>query len=135
MDFAEGESDKFFVGAEDFNIYQCGLHSDSRNHVELGLTGHHAPVTALNAHPGLSQSEKHGEMSDLLLSSSMDWTVKLWHPKERTTPLLTFESSQEYVYDVQWSPSHPSVFASVDADGFVDIWDINKDREAPQVRK
>jgi len=92
-------------------------------------------VTGLNVHPGLSQSEKYSEMSDLMLSSSMDWTVKLWHPKERTTPLFTFESSQEYVYDVQWSPSHPAVFASVDAEGYVDVWDINRDKDAPIIRR
>ena len=28
---------------------------------------------------------------------------------------------------------HPSVFASCDGDGFVDVWDINKDVESPVV--
>jgi dynein intermediate chain, cytosolic len=37
------------------------------------------------------------------------------------------------VYDVQWSPIHPSIFASCDGDGFIDIWDINKDKESPIV--
>mmetsp|Transcript_37121 Transcript_37121/g.48796 ORF Transcript_37121/g.48796 Transcript_37121/m.48796 type:complete len:133 (+) Transcript_37121:1536-1934(+) len=74
-------------------------------------------------------------MADLLLSSSMDWTVKLWQPGTRSKPLMTFESGQEYVYDVQWSPTHPSVFASCDADGFVDIWNINGNVEQPVVRK
>lgn len=35
------------------------------------------------------------------------------------------------MYDVQWSPMHPGVFASCDGDGFVDVWDINKDTESP----
>ena len=76
-------------------------------------------------------------MSELMLSASMDWTVKLWYPKNEysTLPIFTFESSQEYVYDVQWSPVHPSVWASVDGDGFVDIWDINRDTESPIVHK
>ena len=75
-------------------------------------------------------------MTELVLSSSMDWTVILWNPKESTTkPLFTFESSQEYVYDVQWSPTHPSVFATCDAEGFVDVWDINRDKEMPVERK
>jgi hypothetical protein len=30
---------------------------------------------------------------------------------------------------------HPSVFASCDGDGFIDVWDINKDVEAPIFRK
>ena len=91
-------------------------------------------MTSLSVHPGTSQNAQYPEMTDLLLSSSMDWTVKLWSPKERTSPLFTFEASQEYVYDCQWSPTHPSVFASCDAEGFVDVWDINKDKEAPLVR-
>lgn len=37
------------------------------------------------------------------------------------------------MYDVQWSPMHPSIFASCDGDGFVDVWDINKDIESPVV--
>jgi len=53
------------------------------------------------------------DMSELMLSASMDWTVKLWYPKNKfvDVPIYTFESSQEYVYDIQWSPVHPSVFA------------------------
>ena len=88
----------------------------------------------MHVHPGLSQSERYSEMSELVLSGSMDWTVNLWNPKERSQPLYTFESAQEYVYDVQWSPTHPSVFASCDAEGFVDVWNINRDKETPVVR-
>lgn len=86
-------------------------------------------------HPGTIQSEKNGDISDLMLSSSMDWTVKLWYPKIRQDALLTFESSQDYVYDVQWSTVHPSVFATCDGEGYIDVWDINKDIEAPIARK
>ena len=33
------------------------------------------------------------------------------------------------MYDVQWSPTHPAVFASVDGDGRLDFWNINSDTE------
>lgn len=135
MDFEEDETDKFYVGTEDYNLYQGNLHSTSSHHIDQVLKSHHAPITKCHMHPGLSQSEKNIEMSDLMLSSSMDWTVKLWYPKVSSEPLKTFESSQEYVYDVQWSPTHPSVFSSVDGDGYIDVWDINKDSEGPLVRK
>ena len=83
------------------------------------------------------QSNVINDMSELMLSASMDWTIKLWFPKneESNAPIYTFESGQEYVYDVQWSPVHPSVFASVDGDGYLDIWDINKDTESAVAHK
>lgn len=65
----------------------------------------------------------------------MDWTVKLWCPNTKLEPVLTFESAQEYVYDAQWSPTHPSIFASCDGEGYVDIWNINANTEMPIVRK
>ena len=60
-----------------------------------------APVTRVSIHPGRSMAEGLGnmnaksEMSDLMLSSSMDWTVKLWYPKnaDKHDAIHTFESS------------------------------------------
>ena len=60
-----------------------------------------APVTRVCLHPGKSMTEGLGnlnaksEMSDLMLSSSMDWTVKLWYTKnvDKHDPVATFESS------------------------------------------
>mmetsp|Transcript_27434 Transcript_27434/g.20585 ORF Transcript_27434/g.20585 Transcript_27434/m.20585 type:complete len:139 (-) Transcript_27434:220-636(-) len=135
MDFPEEETDKFYVGSEDFSVYQCNLHSQNQNHIDLSMSGHQAPISKVHMHPGISQSEKIGDLSDLLLSASLDWTIKLWYPKVRAEPLLTLEASQEYIYDVQWSPVHPSVFASCDGDGYIDLWDLNKDSESPLTRK
>lgn len=39
------------------------------------------------------------------------------------------------MYDAQWSPVHPSVFASVDAEGYIDVWNINRDIDLPLVRQ
>jgi len=47
----------------------------------------------------------------------------------QTNPIFTFESHGEYVYDVGWSPQHPSLFACVDGSGKLDLWNINKDSE------
>ena len=33
--------------------------------------------------------------------------------------------------DVKWNPVNPSIFATADAEGYVDIWDLTKDEEAP----
>jgi len=33
------------------------------------------------------------------------------------------------VYDVQWSPIHPALFAAVDGTGRLDLWNLNNDTE------
>ena len=145
MEFPEDDTDKFYIGSEDYNIYQANLHLSNSKEQQKWRTfsGHCAPVTKISMHPGKSQTDSSGnvgllgDMNELMLSASMDWTVKLWNPKNevKSDPIMTFESSQEYVYDVQWSPIHPTVFATIDGDGYVDIWDIGKDTESPIARK
>ncbi|CAG8778724.1 8452_t:CDS:2, partial [Racocetra fulgida] len=48
-------------------------------------------------------------------------------------PLHSFEGSDDYVYDVKWSPCHPALFASVDGTGKFSIWNLNVDTEVPIV--
>jgi hypothetical protein len=31
MDFPEDETDKFYVGTEDYNVYECNLHSANQH--------------------------------------------------------------------------------------------------------
>lgn len=109
MEFPEDETYNFYVGSEDYKIYQANLHSaNSKDPIEWrAFADHMAPVTKISLHPGKSMVDSRGsdqlhDMSELLLSASMDWTVKLWFPKNKTKndPIHTFESSQEYVYDV-----------------------------------
>lgn len=42
----------------------------------------------------------------MVLTSSFDWTVKLWNPKVSGKPkkILTFDCAEDYVYDVAWNP-------------------------------
>jgi dynein intermediate chain, cytosolic len=138
LDFPEGETDKFYVGCDDYCAYQCSFHQlGDGQHLSRQFYNHSAPVTRINLHPRASQSEYAGRSDlyqDLLLTSSIDWTVKLWSPKIRHAqplPLFTFENAQEYIYDVEWSPVHPAIFACCDGDGFLEIWDLNRDTEGP----
>ena len=107
MAFPEEETDKFYVGSEDYNIYQANLHhNSSSSRAEQAqnwrtFSSHCAPITKIALHPGISMYENKGiqggmnDMSELMLSASMDWTVKLWYPKNEfsTQPIFTFESS------------------------------------------
>lgn len=43
----------------------------------------------------------------------------------------SFERAGGYVADAQWSPVHPAVFASADASGLVQLWNINRDVRRP----
>lgn len=95
-------------------------------------------VTGLNFHP------LHGpvDFSDLYLTSSVDWTVKLWRARSISKastqasaipPLYSFEHADDYVYDVKWSPTHPALFSTVDGTGQFDLWNLNADTEEPFV--
>ncbi|GAA5933269.1 dynein intermediate chain [Sporobolomyces koalae] len=46
-------------------------------------------------------------------------------------PLLSFEEADDYVYDVEWHPHHPALFASVDGAGKLNLWNLNLDTEVP----
>ena len=78
------------------------------------------------------------DFSDLFLSCSMDWTVKLWRAKSLAKPSTTphviqptysFDETDDYVYDVRWHSAHPAVFGTVDGSGRFDVWNLNADTE------
>ncbi|KAG5262179.1 hypothetical protein AALO_G00293090 [Alosa alosa] len=70
------------------------------------------------------------DFSHLFVTSSFDWTVKLWSTKNNK-PLYSFEDNSDYVYDVMWSPTHPALFACVDGVGHLDLWNLNNETEVP----
>lgn len=90
------------------------------------MKGHNAPIFSLHHHPTIN--ERKSEASGLLLSTSADWSIGLWNPKNRKDPLLMHNGDVE-TYDAQWSPVHPSVFASCNGYGQIELWDILKDTE------
>ncbi len=62
----------------------------------------------------------------------MDWTARLWRQTATGgVPILSLEESNDYIYDVRWSPTHPCVFAHVDGAGRLDVFDLNTDTERP----
>ena len=97
------------------------------------------------------------DLGDLVLSSALDWTVKLWKTRapistavtassttssilnpaannEQTVEPLFELSREDVVYDARWSPHKPGVFASVDGGGNVEVWDLTVDTEVPVTR-
>jgi len=125
--FPSGETNEMCIGSEDGRIFKAQVHG-SRSGVQSQIKAHQGPVTNIHFHKGSSM------VADLLLSSSMDWKIKLWSNRVNDSPLATFATATDYVYDVQWSPVHPAVFASVDGSGNLDIWHLNVDIELPFAR-
>eukprot|EP01004_Peranema_trichophorum_P003982 NODE_2936_length_1456_cov_119.470368_g2543_i0.p1 GENE.NODE_2936_length_1456_cov_119.470368_g2543_i0~~NODE_2936_length_1456_cov_119.470368_g2543_i0.p1 ORF type:complete len:442 (-),score=76.98 NODE_2936_length_1456_cov_119.470368_g2543_i0:129-1289(-) len=126
LSFPEQETNKFFVGSEDGGLYAGSRHG-SGSHVTEKYEGHVGPITATHCHPSIGGSH---DFSDLIISSSMDWTCKLWSQRHSKC-LYSFDEYQEYVYDVNWSPIHPSLFASVDGKGELQLWQLSHSMETP----
>jgi dynein intermediate chain len=106
--------------------YSIACRHGSRAGLTETYEGHQGPVTGISAHAVQGGID----FSHLFLTSSLDWTIKLWSLKENK-PLYSFEHNGDYVYDVAWSPTHPALFASVDDSGRLDLWNLNQDTEVP----
>ncbi len=96
------------------------------------------PITQIDAHKGLVSSmhrNPHGGKfcKDLLLTSSLDWTVKLWntlpssfHHQNQQALLEVVSPSYDYICDVQWSPVNPTLFSTITSGGILTLWDLSK---------
>jgi len=142
LDFSDNETTTFWVGTEEGNVYQANRYD--RAGAKAGLNqydvykGHAGPIMGLHFHPLVGPVD----FSDLFLTSSVDWTVKLWRAKSLAkpstaahtiSPLYSFDEADDYVYDVKWHPAHPAVFGTVDGSGQFDLWNLNTDTEVPVV--
>jgi len=130
FDFPARDNQTVVLGSDEGYIYKAKLTYDQKDTIYDSIQAHDAPMTAVEFLPVHKSAPTH--MSQLFLTSSYDWTVKLWSNSQSTNrPLYTFESCKDYVYDVKWSPKHPAVFACGDGSGKLDIWNIHNDTEVP----
>ncbi|KAH7328931.1 cytoplasmic dynein 1 intermediate chain 2 [Stachybotrys elegans] len=145
LSFPQTDPTFFLVGSEEGTIFPC--HRYDRAGAKAGVDkkisyrGHTAPVMSVDFHPARGPVD----LGDLVLSSSLDWSVKLWKvraPAATSTigagdgnisPLIDFVR-EDVVYDAKWSPVKPSVFALVDGAGWLELWDISVETEEPVSR-
>jgi len=154
MSFPGSDPTSFLVGTEEGTMYPC--HRYDRAGAKAGVDsrlryrGHAAPVMSLDFHPARGPVD----LGDLVLSSALDWSVKLWKTRAPSSnasatssilnpaasnneqivePLLDM-SREDIVYDARWSPHKPGVFSSVDGAGNVEVWDLTIDTEVPVTR-
>nr|XP_061808221.1 cytoplasmic dynein 1 intermediate chain 1-like isoform X3 [Nerophis lumbriciformis] len=125
MAFPTGDVNNYVVGSEEGTVYTASRHGSKAGICEM-FEGHQGPVTGISCHNAVGTVD----FSHLFITSSFDWTVKLWSTKQNK-PLYSFEDNADYVYDVMWSPVHPAIFASVDGMGRLDLWNLNNDTEVP----
>ena len=121
--FLSGDVNNFVVGSEEAAVYTACRHGSKAGISDM-FEGHQGPITGIDCHTVPGQID----FSPYFLTSSFDWTVKLWSIKENR-PLYSFEDNGDYVYDVRWSPIHPALFACVDGMGRLDLWNLNNDTE------
>jgi len=97
-------------------------------------SSHQAHVTSLHFHPNSGSAN----FSSLFLTSSLDWSIKLWSAENLNkpstapkvlSPLTSFEEADDAVFDVRWSPVHPAIFSSVDGSGQFSVFNLNSDLE------
>ncbi|EIW79202.1 cytoplasmic dynein intermediate chain [Coniophora puteana RWD-64-598 SS2] len=149
--FPDNETSTFWVGTEEGNIYQANRHD--RAGAKAGLNAHEiyrahsGPILGVHFHPLAGPVD----FSDLFLSASADWTVKLWRAQglgraggsgaaakagaapHSVSPLYSFDEADDYVYGVRWHPQHPAMFGIADGAGRFDLWNLNMDTEVPVV--
>lgn len=149
VSFPAADPSFFVVGTEEGSIYPCHRYdrAGARAGVDgrIAYRGHTAPVMSTHFHPA------HGpvDVGDLVLSSSLDWSVKLWRVKSAAQssthagmtgsgsatigPILDI-AREDLVYDARWAPHKPSVFACVTGAGELEVFDLNMDLEVPVTR-
>ena len=133
MGMQQYDTNNLLIGSDDNNIYQISLNEDSntRNVILNTFRGHDGPVYSIDFHP--SDYFNTSNFSHLFATSSADWTTKIWSKQNPLMPLITIESSNNYVYCSKWNPINASILATGDGNGYLDIFDLNKDIETPKV--
>ena len=111
-------------------MYRNALHNRTTENIVM-YDDHNGPISSLS----VNYSPEYEFLNGLILTASYDWTVKLWNPNNNKEPLRTFEHSEDFIYDIKWNPSNPSLFACVNNEGCVDLFDLTKDLELPVAHK
>jgi len=123
FDFSKLDPTMYLAGTESGMIYKCSCSYYDSYMQEF--TGHEPgmPVYKIRWSPFAP---------NIFLSCSADWTVKLWKDDNSGSTaaskhLISFSSSNDYVADIRWAPTHSTVFGSVTGDGKLDIWDVERE--------
>ncbi|KAJ3326968.1 WD repeat-containing protein 78 [Blyttiomyces sp. JEL0837] len=112
FDFNPRDSNIYLVGTEDGHIHKCSCSYNEQ--YLLTQFGHTGPVYKVKWSPFLPGT---------FISSSADWTVRLWVDDEEEAS-LKFQSGKDAITDIAWSPASSTMFGCVSNDGRMEIWDL-----------
>jgi dynein intermediate chain, cytosolic len=87
------------------------------------VSAHYGMITAITVNTSTVKPFK-----DLILTSSVDWTVKLWNIQRIGTapsPIFEFSASAfDYYSSVRWCPIHPGIFTTITSGGVLMLWNL-----------
>lgn len=128
-------------------FFQCDTNKSLSSFLEpfAKFDGHVHMITEISSHPlaaevTSSHLKEHSLLDDLVLTSSLDWSVRLWRPQDFSkktlskrviTPLITLELWGGCIHDVKWSPTNPCVFAVAGPNAQISIFDLSLKTELP----
>lgn len=121
---------KMLIGSEDGNAYEISTsENDEKENILKIFKAHKGPINSIEYHPFVQDNEN--DFSDLFITSSSDWTNKLWSVTEDESLLCSFDVNDDCIYCSKWHPTNPSVFVTGDGCGKIHFWDLNRDRDVP----
>eukprot|EP01083_Nonionella_stella_P016247 45433_1 len=148
-------SDNILFGSDSGKVYRTDIHnkhsgSDDKIYVEQCVDAHSGPITNIHFPSGNVRTQKTiydkstdkekiststtqipSSISALYLTSSYDWTVKLWHC-DYVQQIETYTSMTDYVYDVKWcNGGKYGVFAACDGAHKLTLFDLKYDFKEP----
>jgi WD40 repeat protein len=136
FDLPGRDTNTLLLGSDEGRIYKARLHDNANvaahERIYDVIQAHDAPMSSLQFHQNFKSTTSSGgagPINDLFLTSSFDWTVKLWSQR-LNKPLFVFETARDYVHAASWCPSSPYVFASGDGTGRLDVWNLGAEDSA-----
>lgn len=121
------DSDTFLVGSEGGLLLRCSFSSQTVAEVPSegqSITLRAPAVFSFRKHCGPIHSIHYSPFHrNLFVSAGTDGLAHI-HSLLHANPMLSIRVSDSYVYQVQWSPSRPLVFAAATSQGEVQIFDL-----------
>nr|XP_012420420.1 PREDICTED: cytoplasmic dynein 1 intermediate chain 2 isoform X6 [Odobenus rosmarus divergens] len=124
MSFPIGDVNNFVVGSEEGSVYTACRHGSKAGISEM-FEGHQGPITGIHCHAAVGAVD----FSHLFVTSSFDWTVKLWTTKVPTASISV--EGNPALNRVRWTHSGREI-AVGDSEGQIVIYDVGEQIAVPR---